>query len=69
MLWSHAGDTAAGSRNLLIVTANDLAAWLAYYTSPRMAATFHEARPIAGAVTHWDYAGASRSAPTSASAT
>jgi hypothetical protein len=55
VLCSHAGDTSGGGGSLTIVTAKDLDASLAYFTNPRMAASFYDLRPVAGAVTHWDY--------------
>ena len=42
---------------LNIVTASNLEASLAYYANPRMASSFYDLRPLAGAVTHWNYAG------------
>ena len=53
---SHAGDTSGGSNSLAIVTANNLDASLAYFTNPRMAASFYGLRPIEGTVNHWGYA-------------
>ena len=54
---SHSGDTALGANGLNIVTASNLEASLAYYANPRMASSFYDLRPLAGAVTHWNYAG------------
>ena len=51
------GATGMGPNGLnIVMKVGAYDASLAYYTNPRMASSFYDLRPVAGAVTHWDYA-------------
>jgi hypothetical protein len=55
---NFAGNTSAGPDSLNMVQGNNAhTSQLAYYTSPRLASSFYDLRPIPGQVTYWGYSG------------